>query len=1113
MPTLPYLTDTSVQLTGTYTASTIALDNFIGSNYANRLSSNNSNYTREASNVLRGLINNKQDTLTASTNLSGIGTAITAIDYNKISVNKPTNFQADWNTTIINKPSTFAADMTDIYNKLAVNNLITNSSNYTLNASNALRSSINNIYTKTETNNLITNSSNYTLNASNALQTNINSTNNNFANYLPKSGGTISGLLTTGNITISGQIGRLNIVDDYHYIEFSQATDTTTIMEYGKIVFLIGQTRTERAKINASGLTATAFYGDGANITNIAYSNITGKPTNFQADWLTTIINKPSTFTPDMTNIYTKIETNNLLNAKEAVLTFSSPLTRTTNTIGINLGSYSTTGNDANYLLKTGGTMSGQISGITILNANTINSSTILSTTNNGSIAIPTKGINGGNGDRLVLWVGDANTYPYSLGINGSTLWYSVPSGSSHKFYVNGSLITTISSTGLSTTGTISGTTFSGSGSSLTDIPYANITGKPTNFQADWLTTIINKPSTFPADMTNIYTKIETDGRYLKLDGTNNINELLNINAADNTTGGTKGIIFRSGYNAVGTNYNCSILTYDHDANGFCDGLSINGWDGISFCTNANTRNERMRIDKDGNVNIGTTGQAFKLYVNGTSYLNGNSTINGSLSATTINRNGVEIDSRYLKLGGGTMTGQLIFTTTDGNNPIRIYSSLTGANNCIQFQNDNSKVVYLGLGGSTISGPNYKNNFFIESKNGIILNVDRGSTSTPNFIINSSGNVGINTDAPNCLLSLGNATAYKLLSLYDNGLNNNFQFVGLGAQSGLCFNNFGTGDAFQFRVGASTTAANEVMRINGNGSVCIGTASATSVNTKLTISGASYGYPEPLVNIIQTRGWDGNYALQVSGYTNLGGIRINGGDLGNSIYKTDAGTMGFSTTNGAIYIFVNGVEKAKFDTNGTTNISGVLTVPNITLGNGGKINTVDDYHYIQISQSTDTLTIQEYGTISFNIGLSKAQKAYINSGGLGVNGSLNVSGLTRYTQSFNYGETVSYQTGFNATPSANGWFWMSNSFWSGYDTPSYLTIAIKANGNGAVWYGRAFLNGGGGFWDVICDFRTPNGASNTISVQDFWGSNGGNALMISIQNPVYAGTFNIKISG
>ncbi len=81
--------------------------------------------------------------------------------------------------------------------------------------------------------------------------------------------------------------------------------------------------------------------------------------------------------------------------------------------------------------------------------------------------------------------------------------------------------------------------------------------------------------------------------------------ELLNINAADWSSGGTKGIIFRNGHETPNSNnYNCSILTYDHDANGFCDGLSINGWDGISFCTGSNTRSERMKITSAGRVGI-----------------------------------------------------------------------------------------------------------------------------------------------------------------------------------------------------------------------------------------------------------------------------------------------------------------------------------------------------------------------------------------------------------------------------------------------------------------------------------------------------------------------------
>jgi len=95
----------------------------------------------------------------------------------------------------------------------------------------------------------------------------------------------------------------------------------------------IGTTNPSTFKLNVLGsLNASSLYGDGANITNVPYSTITGKPTNFQADWNSTIINKPS--------IYNQTEINNLLSAKEDDLTFNAPLTRSTNTIGINLNSY-----------------------------------------------------------------------------------------------------------------------------------------------------------------------------------------------------------------------------------------------------------------------------------------------------------------------------------------------------------------------------------------------------------------------------------------------------------------------------------------------------------------------------------------------------------------------------------------------------------------------------------------------------------------------------------------------------------------------------------------------------------------------------------------------------
>ena len=55
--------------------------------------------------------NNTSNTLSAS-NFSGSGSAITNLNYNYITLNKPTNFQSDWNSTIINKPTNFQSDWT-----------------------------------------------------------------------------------------------------------------------------------------------------------------------------------------------------------------------------------------------------------------------------------------------------------------------------------------------------------------------------------------------------------------------------------------------------------------------------------------------------------------------------------------------------------------------------------------------------------------------------------------------------------------------------------------------------------------------------------------------------------------------------------------------------------------------------------------------------------------------------------------------------------------------------------------------------------------------------------------------------------------------------------------
>ncbi|MFZ9340357.1 MAG: tail fiber protein, partial [Ilumatobacteraceae bacterium] len=53
-----------------------------------------------------------------------------------------------------------------------------------------------------------------------------------------------------------------------------------------------------------------------------------------------------------------------------------------------------------------------------------------------GTVGLPANGTYGGNdGTRIILWPGSSTATPYALGINGSTLWYGVPTGSAHRWF------------------------------------------------------------------------------------------------------------------------------------------------------------------------------------------------------------------------------------------------------------------------------------------------------------------------------------------------------------------------------------------------------------------------------------------------------------------------------------------------------------------------------------------------------------------------------------------------------------------------------------------------------------------------------------------------------
>jgi hypothetical protein len=231
-----------------------------------------------------------------------------------------------------------------------------------------------------------------------------------------------------------------------------------------------------------------------------------------------------------------------------------------------------------------------------------------------------------------------------------------------------------------------------------------------------------------------------------------------------------------------------------------------------------------------------------------------------------------------------------------------------------------------------------------------------GGASSTRMIINEIGNVGMGTNASAASLSLYSTTQLQ------SRLNLSGQEFYLPFSGGLQ-NSSAEGIAFlcgvnragnrQLWIGDSANltqnATNSVLRLTNLGYIdCIGTDGLTrkqlticnlylgdngvnigmnttsykSTRTILTIAGGSFGYNEPLVQITQNNGWDGNYALQVKGYANIGGngsatgLRINGEDTGNTIFQNGNNPIGFTVNNSWMAFNTNGAERMRIAANG-----------------------------------------------------------------------------------------------------------------------------------------------------------------------------------------------------
>ena len=291
------------------------------------------------------------------------------------------------------------------------------------------------------------------------------------------------------------------------------------------------------------------------------------------------------------------------------------------------------------------------------------------------------------------------------------------------------------------------------------------------------------------------------------------------------------------------------------------------------------------------NSNITTSNLiATSIFYNGTQL---STTLSSYITSTILNTcnylTSASLGSSYLQTSGGTMTGSITFTTTTGQNPIYIYSTVSNANNCIHFQNS-SYNAYIGFGGTSFGGY-YQNNLFLESTtNSIIFNTGSNNTSSnPRMIINSSGNVGIGMSNPSTKLNVsgvayftssagagvpsGGAIGTDGLSIMIYGGASSSQCMGFGYANYQLWYNVPTTNYHNFYV-----AGTSVLQINSSGSTITGTLNATTIQENGTALTSKY--------------------LTLSGGTLTGSLNINSTNGGLFLQNTSGGAFGYASVSG-----------------------------------------------------------------------------------------------------------------------------------------------------------------------------------------------------------------------
>ncbi len=300
--------------------------------------------------------------------------------------------------------------------------------------------------------------------------------------------------------------------------------------------------------------------------------------------------------------------------------------------------------------------------------------------------------------------------------------------------------------------------------------------------------------------------------------------------------------------------------------------------------------------------------------------LGGYNSLASGYTSTSMGYNSVASGYISTSMGGNTIASGA-YSTVMGQ-----YSVASGNwSTSIGFDNKAIGDFSIAMGASNTAIASYStvmgNNTKARSVNSLVIGINNDTTNTNTLFeigngtainarsnaltVLSNGNVGIGTANPNAALQLGNVTAARKIVLYD-AANNDHQFSGFGLENDkVRYQIASTAGNHVFFAGVTTTTSNELMRIQGNGNVGIGT---TSPAKKTEIIGAASATPVTLV--IGNRGGFGPAAMEFVSDYGLGNqwrpgyIRSN--DIGGFTGAVEVYTNG--TGAGNLYGNVKGLE-------------------------------------------------------------------------------------------------------------------------------------------------------------------------------------------------------------